>query len=588
MTRNILIAFLRNDLRLTDHPIFSQFASSSSAAQNGLENITHILPVYVFDQQYVEVGGLNGIQKGTGAGSDPNGARTRVAGFWRTGKPRVQFLTRSVFDLQARLQKIGSNLSIWSGHPHLILHKIIKTLQKNGDHIHGVWFGEEPHTEERATEKRIEKALRETQVPVKKFQHRSLILPKDLPFPLNDLPDVFTQFRKRVEAPDMYRDPLPAPEKLKPFPDLPWIENEPGIYKVGEQSEQEVLQQLLSPLEKDPGPIKPIKDDVDASKISALPFKGGETEALQRLEHYFAGDANSHAANYKETRNGMLGVDYSTKFSAFLAHGVLSPRTIAKRAEEVDKKSNSSGRGGGYWIIFELLWRDYFFFVSEKYGSQLYTLKGIEETLDSKAAQENAKHWIAPDSLANEKDGFVRWARAETGVPLIDANMKELALTGFMSNRGRQNVASLLTKDLYYDWRLGAEWLESLLIDYDPSSNYGNWQYVAGVGNDPRASRQFNPIKQGKDYDRDARYIKTWLPVLNVLSNNDAHHPWVAQKGSPEGYPAKPVCESPAWKGHYGNNSNRKGGIRGGGGGRGKRGGRGGQPNGQSRNRGGN
>ncbi|PWN34967.1 cryptochrome [Meira miltonrushii] len=586
MTRNILIAFLRNDLRLTDHPIFSQFASSSS--QRGLENVTHILPVYVFDQQYIEVGGLNGIKKGKGPGGDQHGARTRVAGFWRTGKPRVQFMTRSVYDLQSRLQSIGSDLSIWSGHPHLILHKIVKALQKNGDNIHGVWYGEEPHTEEKATEKRIKKALAETQVPVRSFQHRSLILPKDLPFPLKDLPDVFTQFRKRVEAPDMYNDPLPAPEKLKPFPELPLIENEEGVYNVGKQAEQEVLQQLLSPLEKDPGPIKPVKDDVNADKISALPFKGGETEALKRLEHYFTGDANSHAANYKETRNGMLGVDYSSKFSAALAHGLLSPRTIAKRAEEVDKKSNSSGRGGGYWIIFELLWRDYFFFVSEKYGSQLYTLKGIEESFDSKAAQEKAKSWNAPDSFENEKDPFVRWATAETGVPLIDANMKELALTGFMSNRGRQNVASLLTKDLYYDWRLGAEWFESLLVDYDPSSNYGNWQYVAGVGNDPRASRQFNPIKQGKDYDREAKYLKTWLPALEQLSNNDAHHPWVSPSGSPDGYPAKPVCESPAWKGHYGNNANRRGGIRGGGGGRSKRGGRGGggQSNGQRRNNG--
>ena len=117
----------------------------------------------------------------------------------------------------------------------------------------------------------------------------------------------------------MYNDPLPAPDKLKPFPELPSIENEEGIYRVGSQTEQEVLQQLLSPLEKDPGPMKPVKDDVNADKITALPFKGGETEALERLEHYFAGDANSHAANYKETRNGMLGVDYSTKFSAALA-----------------------------------------------------------------------------------------------------------------------------------------------------------------------------------------------------------------------------------------------------------------------------
>lgn len=94
--------------------------------------------------------------------------------------------------------------------------------------------------------------------------------------------------------------------------------------------------------------------------------------------------------------------------------------------------------------------------------------------MDSKTAQQKVLGWKSPRSLSDTSDPFVRWARYETGVPMIDANMKELALTGFMSNRGRQNVASLLTKDLYYDWRLGAEWFESQLIDYDPASNYGN------------------------------------------------------------------------------------------------------------------
>jgi deoxyribodipyrimidine photo-lyase len=222
-----------------------------------------------------------------------------------------------------------------------------------------------------------------------------------------------------------------------------------------------------------------------------------------------------------------------------------------------------------------LLWRDYFHFVSEKFGSKLYTVTGIEEEFNSKAAQDKRSYWKQPKSLSDKHDPFVRWASATTGVPLIDANMKELALTGFMSNRGRQNVASLLTKDLEYDWRLGAEWFESLLVDFDPASNYGNWQYVAGVGNDPRASRQFNPIKQGKDYDKEARYIKTWLPALKSLPSNDAHHPWTTDNGSPDGYPARPVCETPSWKTHYSGKENRRGGIRGGGGGRRGGGGRG-------------
>lgn len=89
-----------------------------------------------------------------------------------------------------------------------------------------------------------------------------------------------------------------------------------------------------------------------------------------------------------------------------------------------------------------------------------------------------------------------RNAEGETGYPFVDANMKELNETGWMSNRGRQNVASFLIKDLEVDWRLGAEYFEATLVDYDVTSNWCNWQYVAGVGVDPREDRYFNTTKQ--------------------------------------------------------------------------------------------
>jgi deoxyribodipyrimidine photo-lyase len=103
----------------------------------------------------------------------------------------------------------------------------------------------------------------------------------------------------------------------------------------------------------------------------------------------------------------------------------------------------------------------------------------------------------------------------KTGQPFIDANMRELAATGFMSNRGRQNVASYLVHDLNVDWRWGAEYFESVLIDYDVCSNYGNWNYVAGIGNDPREDRYFNPKRQAALYDPKAEFIKRWIPELS-------------------------------------------------------------------------
>ena len=103
-----------------------------------------------------------------------------------------------------------------------------------------------------------------------------------------------------------------------------------------------------------------------------------------------------------------------------------------------------------------------------------------------------------------------RWRTGTTGDDFVDANMRELLFTGFISNRGRQNVASYLVHQLKQDWRKGAAWFESLLIDYDVCSNYGNWMYAAGVGNDPR-DRIFNTRKQASMYDGDGGYRRLWL-----------------------------------------------------------------------------
>jgi deoxyribodipyrimidine photo-lyase len=105
------------------------------------------------------------------------------------------------------------------------------------------------------------------------------------------------------------------------------------------------------------------------------------------------------------------------------------------------------------------------------------------------------------------------WINGETGNDFIDANMIELQTTGFMSNRGRQNVASYFCNEVHLDWRYGAAYFEQQLIDYDVCSNWGNWAYLAGVGTDPRGQRVFNIEKQANDYDKNEAYRNTWLKV---------------------------------------------------------------------------
>eukprot|EP01033_Poteriospumella_lacustris_P006898 gene6898-4968_t len=130
------------------------------------------------------------------------------------------------------------------------------------------------------------------------------------------------------------------------------------------------------------------------------------------------------------------------------------------------------------------------------------------------------------------KQLFRRWQRGQTGYPFVDASMRELLVTGYMSNRGRQNVASFLVNDLRVDWRWGASHFERHLVDYDVAANYGNWQYLAGVGSDPRTTsgaatrppvgRYFNVAKQAMLYDPDATFMRTWCPELRPLCETQA------------------------------------------------------------------
>jgi deoxyribodipyrimidine photo-lyase len=221
-------------------------------------------------------------------------------------------------------------------------------------------------------------------------------------------------------------------------------------------------------------------------------FVGGESEGLKRLNEYTWKGRN--ILTYKETRNGLLGKDYSSKFSPWLANGSLSVRRIIAEINRFEKKVKKNQ--STYWLKFELLWREYFRLIALKYGKRIFEKAGIRGNVQT---------------YNNNMGLFNKWKNGETGNDFVDANMKELLLTGFMSNRGRQNAASYLCKDLNVDWRWGASWFESSLIDYDVYSNWCNWMYVAGVGNDPRENRHFNTKKQAEIYDPNSRYRKTWL-----------------------------------------------------------------------------
>jgi deoxyribodipyrimidine photo-lyase len=234
---------------------------------------------------------------------------------------------------------------------------------------------------------------------------------------------------------------------------------------------------------------------------SAIRAIGGEDEGLKRLHEYTYG---MHGiATYKETRNGLIGDAYSSKFSPWLALGSLSAKNILKTVNDYEQEFGAND--STYWMKFELLWRDFFQWTVKKHGNVCFKAGGIRG-VDKKKT--------------NDPDTFDAWRFGETEDTFVNANMKELYLTGFMSNRGRQNVASYLVHDLNQDWRVGAAWFESRLIDYDVASNWGNWMYIAGVGNDPRQDRVFNTKRQADMYDPNGEYQKLWLH--EYMAKNDS------------------------------------------------------------------
>lgn len=269
---------------------------------------------------------------------------------------------------------------------------------------------------------------------------------------------------------------------------------------------------------------------------SAHPFIGGSKYAHERLRHLIESGAMT---SYKDTRNGLLGQDFSTKLSAWLALGSLTARQIhwslldfEDGKTDLGKDAVGYGKGenkGTAAVRFELLWRDYMRLCTRKFQIRLFYLAGYRQDKDAKYKFTSSPYTRSTEKKnakgvndADTKAAFERFLAGRTGTGLIDASQRELFLTGWTSNRARQNVASYLTKHLGIDWRIGAEWYETNLIDYDANSNWGNWQYVSGVGNDPRgAARVFNPVKQAVDYDANGEYVRTWVPELKDVGRGE-------------------------------------------------------------------
>jgi deoxyribodipyrimidine photo-lyase len=369
------------------------------------------------------------------------------------GPHRQSVLHRAMLCLEQQINAAGgtlwaSNQSVGETFTHLM--GAVHVVRIIGTHGVGAY--------EKQMQQEIEQMANQNSILVEWVWDHTLLHPSQLPFSIDNAPRSFSKFRKQCEV-----LPIEPPVAVPP---IQYSRVQPPL------SVEQVFQ-------------------VPAADVASQ-GTGGEAAAMAHLTHYIW--ESKAILHYKNTRNLSIGPNVSTKFSVWLSTGVVSPRTIAHQVRlfERNVKRNEST----YWVMFELLWRDFFQFQCERYGMQWYAFGGLQGLAD------------APPTY--NPDVFDLWVNGKTNEPFVNGHMNELRLTGYMSNRGRQVVASYLIHDCNQDWRRGAEVFEHYLVDYDVASNIGNWMYIAGCGNSA-TKRIFNIQNQQKKYDPGNNYVQKWL-----------------------------------------------------------------------------
>ncbi|KAK8103749.1 putative cryptochrome DASH, partial [Apiospora kogelbergensis] len=451
---------------------------------------TYMLPVCVVTPNQYEVSGF--IDDGS-ASPFPE-AKSAVGGFWRCGPHRAKFVAESIWDLKTSYESLNSGLVIRVGQFSETLKSLVEGLKADGFKVGATWMTSQEGFEEKQEERSISKLCAGENIDFKSWVDEKYFVDEPPKASLPELPP--------ASAIASQAAPFKVPTDLDGFREA-----------------------MLKKIRDFIPSIPPHPEDAE----SAHPFNGGETNALVRLDQIVKSGV---VLGYKANRNGLVGTEFSTKLSAWLALGCITGRQVHwKMVDYEDGKDETFADAEGYGqgenegskgVRFELLWRDYMRLCHKKFGTKLFHRSGFRD--------DHSHKWKSPKKPADSQEEsetetaedvdriLQRIWNGTTGMGLIDATQRELLHTGYTSNRARQNTASFLAKHLNIDWRYGAEWYEMLLVDYDVSSNWANWQYVSGVGNDPRGeARIFNPVKQAFDYDKEGSYVRRWVPEVRAL-----------------------------------------------------------------------
>ncbi|KAL3790112.1 hypothetical protein HJC23_013623 [Cyclotella cryptica] len=548
----------RRDLRLADNELY--------------HNASRIYSVFVFDSSDYS-------PRQTGIPDDHGGQLRSVS----HGPHFSRRLIDAVHSLKKDLRSLGGDLIVRTGNPLRIISQLAQDLQ-----INEVSWSEVPGYYECTLSDELKKVLLfGGSYRCKVFTTCSLTLahPDDLP---SD-PDVWHRLARpnekrrtrtgtkhftsyTVAAPNIidvspsrfegmptimgdFRRVARSVARVRELFDNPNPQNIAKDFTALETGEVPTLEELTKPLLESTSPmlgILPNQLILNLIKASnAIPHNNGMVEELciRHLKDFVSNHAITADRNLCDVTN-----NNSSKLSLPLTLGILSPRQVyhcVKDEQRQHEETHGCSLSDINWLISHMEMRDYFLFNCFREGRSAYDLhpkKKPPYKLDI------PREWLP---LSESKYKLIKWVVGETGLPLVDAGMKELITTGYTSNRVRQNMVSVLTKDLKLDWRLGAEWYQLCLEDHcvagkstktDGSSdismllmhnvypvsmtaNFGNWAYFAGVGGDPK-NRHFRTVSQAYAYDPYGNYVRKWIKI----SSNDteaALRPWVFERNWP-------------------------------------------------------
>jgi deoxyribodipyrimidine photo-lyase len=403
-------------------------------------------------------------------------------GDWPPGAASRWWLHQSLTALDGALRKRGSQLILAKGRAAELLPKLAEQAAATAVHWNRRY---EPAALECSAA--VEKALTSCGIKTAAFNGSLLAEPWDI-LNLSGKPyRVYTPYLRRMVH-DLHPAPaLRAPTKLQPPPKWP-------------QSAKLASLDLM-PRMKWYGAI-------------AEHWQPGEQSAHSRLKRFLT----HKIVRYKQQRDNPA-IDATSGLSPHLHFGEIGPRQIWHALGPKGRTST---------FLHELIWREFAYHL-------LYHFP--ETTTKPLHAEFAAFPW--------KKSGkqLKAWQRGQTGVPMVDAGMRELWSTGVMHNRVRMIVGSFLVKNLLQPWQEGTRWFWDTLVDADLANNTLNWQWVAGSGADAAPYfRIFNPVTQGERYDAEGEYVRRWVPEVAAFANHAIHGPWQKSKRNPQPAP-EPIVD---------------------------------------------